>query len=71
MPPTTVPGASLFQQKETGILDTNVSGYIIINTLPVTSEKDLLRGRGFSDSLSFQLPISILFIACGSALQLV
>lgn len=39
MPLTTVPGASLFQQKEIKILDTSVSRHLI-NILLLTSEKN-------------------------------
>lgn len=48
MPLTRVLGASLFQQKEIGILDTSVSRHTI-NILPPTLEKNRLRGRQLSD----------------------
>ena len=66
MPLTTVPGSSLFQQKEIGILDTSVSRHLI-NILFLTSEKNWR--RVLLETLSFQLPISVLFTDGSSAVQ--
>lgn len=63
------PRGLLVSAEENRILDTSVSGYIII-TLPRNSERDGLRGGEFSDKVTIHLPISISFIAGGSALQL-
>lgn len=52
------------------MLGTSVSRYIIVNTLPLNSEKDGRRGGAFSDNLSIRLPISIPFFAGVSALPL-
>lgn len=48
MPLATVPGASLFQPKEIGFLDISISR-CIMDILFLTSEKNRLRGGGFSD----------------------
>lgn len=52
------------------MLGTSISRYIIVNTLPLNSEKDGRRGGEFSDNLSIRLPSSIPFFAGVSALPL-
>lgn len=64
------PRGLLLSSKEIGMLGTSVSRYIIVNTLPLNSEKDGRRGGEFSDNLSIRWPISIPFFAGVSALPL-